>query len=347
MASPTSNLVLPPEVLVIVFKNLCTLNDIISCKKVCTNWKNVIVAMFKDKGKFLLVSEKAHEIVDLLNPKANYELLTTNIPRVKFATGGLLQKSPIICGGWSNDDCVVIGKPEIEMKIYEKRFNHASVLLDQNTLWLVGGNNENGLLRSTEFIKFGQPPIKGPNLPFRIGSHSMIHYDKKSIYIIGGVQNGSCSNKTWIVDPTNEFLTREGPSLNMKRYKHCCAKMTLNDRTILVVVGGGGRYNNFDSVEILDPTTNNVWTMGPNLPLMQKDITMITSPTGKGVIVMGGETEPNQFSKAIFEMTENLEWIKLKHSLKNDHDGPIALPIPDDMVYEKLQVKNKNKRRKL
>ena len=74
---------------------------------------------------------------------------------------------------------------------------------------------------------------------------------------------------------------------------------------------------------------------------------MVTSPTGKGVIVMGGETEPNKFSKAIFELTENLEWKTLKHSLKNDHDGPIALPIPDDMVYEKLQLKNKNKRRKL
>ena len=71
-----------------------------------------------------------------------------------------------------------------------------------------------------------------------------------------------CSNKTWIVDPTNEFQITEGPSLNEARNNHGCAKMTLNGRIILVVAGGfrnGGRLN---SVEILDPQGNNVWTQG-------------------------------------------------------------------------------------
>ena len=91
----------------------------------------------------------------------------------------------------------------------------------------------------------------------------MIQYDEKSIYIIGGFQNGSISNKTWIVDPTNEFQITEGPSLNKGRYSHGCAKMTLNGRTILVVAGGNGeRYETLDSVEILDPSGNNVWTPG-------------------------------------------------------------------------------------
>ena len=91
----------------------------------------------------------------------------------------------------------------------------------------------------------------------------MIQYDEKSIYIIGGFQNGSISNKTWIVDPTNEFQITEGPSLNKGRYSHGCAKMTLNGRTILVVSGGCGEdYKTLDSVEILDPSENNVWTPG-------------------------------------------------------------------------------------
>ena len=90
----------------------------------------------------------------------------------------------------------------------------------------------------------------------------MIQYNEKSIYIIGGQQNGSgYSNKTWIVDPTNEFKITEGPSLNNGRRDHGCAKMTVNGRTILVVAGG---YNSghVDSVEILDPLGNNVWTQG-------------------------------------------------------------------------------------
>ena len=89
----------------------------------------------------------------------------------------------------------------------------------------------------------------------------MIKYDDKSIYIIG-----SLSNRTWIVDPTNGFQIKKGPSLNIKRKGHGCAKMTLQGRTILVVAGGMGSANRrsgyLTSVEILDPTKNEKWTIG-------------------------------------------------------------------------------------
>ena len=151
----------------------------------------------------------------------------------------------------------------MEMKMIEIRSGAASVALDQNTLWIVGGFNGNRL-SSTEFIKLGQRSsrgvFEGPDLPFTIYDHSMIQYDDKSIYIIGGMQNGQFfSNKTWIVDPSNGFKIKEGPSLKNGRYSHGCAKMIVNGRTILVVAGGFGAM---DSVEILDPQGNNVWTQG-------------------------------------------------------------------------------------
>ena len=57
--------------------------------------------------------------MDFLNPKTNCELLANNVPRVSWATGGLLQNSPIVCGGYdgnfiTSQDSVAIGKPEIE-----------------------------------------------------------------------------------------------------------------------------------------------------------------------------------------------------------------------------------------
>ena len=79
--------------------------------------------------------------------------------RVIGATGGLLQNLPIVCGGFNygtSQDCVVIGQPEMEMKMIEKRYDAASVALDQSTLWIVGGwNGHLNDLRSTEFIKLG------------------------------------------------------------------------------------------------------------------------------------------------------------------------------------------------
>ena len=89
--------------------------------------------MFYFIGKYLLLSARGHEIVDFLNPNAKYQLLANNVPRVDFAIGGLLQNSPIVCGGFNSQDCVVIGKQEKEVKMIEKRSSAASVAIYQNT----------------------------------------------------------------------------------------------------------------------------------------------------------------------------------------------------------------------
>ena len=60
--------------------------------------------------------------------------------------------------------------------------------------------------------------------------------------------------------------------------------------------------------------------------------TMVTSPTGKGVIAMGGNN-----SKAMFELSQSMEWTRLEQTLRIQHRGPIAIPIPDALV-SKLEV---------
>ncbi len=63
---------------------------------------------------------------------------------------------------------------------------------------------------------------------------------------------------------------------------------------------------------------------------------MVTSPTGKGVIVMGGETETGETgeaSKAMFELSQSMEWTRLEQTLQIEHyGGQLAIPIPDEMV---------------
>ena len=72
---------------------------------------------------------------------------------------------------------------------------------------------------------------------------------------------------------------------------------------------------------------------------------MVTSPTGKGVIAMGGITKSGTRSKAIFELSQSMEWTRLEQTLKIEHFAPLAIPIPDELVCEKNE--SKNKRRKL
>ena len=109
--------------------------------------------------------------------------------------------------------------------------------------------------------------LPGPELPCSICQHSMIEVDSRTIYIIGGLQNGSLSspsNKIWTIDIISDNFSNEwieGPSLNEPRYRHACCKMTLKGKTILVVVGG----RNKSSVELLDTSvlfTEQKWIKG-------------------------------------------------------------------------------------
>ena len=72
---------------------------------------------------------------------------------------------------------------------------------------------------------------------------------------------------------------------------------------------------------------------------------MVTSPTGKGVIAMGGISSGRD-SKAMFELTQSMEWTRLEKTLQIEHyGGQLAIPIPDELVCQKNE--SKNKRRKL
>ena len=60
---------------------------------------------------------------------------------------------------------------------------------------------------------------------------------------------------------------------------------------------------------------------------------IVTSPTGKGVIVMGGETESEEDSKEMFELSQSLQWTRLEQTLQIEHNGDqLAIPIPDELV---------------
>ena len=59
---------------------------------------------------------------------------------------------------------------------------------------------------------------------------------------------------------------------------------------------------------------------------------MVTSPTGKGAIVMGGITIYGMNSDAMFELTQSMQWTIFEQTLKIDHFHPLAIPIPDELV---------------
>ena len=63
---------------------------------------------------------------------------------------------------------------------------------------------------------------------------------------------------------------------------------------------------------------------------------MVTSPTGKGVIAMGGSTTPFEYSKAMFELSQSMEWTRLEQTLQIGHYASLAIPIPDELVSKQV-----------
>ena len=63
-------------------------------------------------------------------------------------------------------------------------------------------------------------------------------------------------------------------------------------------------------------------------------LTMVTSPTGKGVIAIGGDSSGGR-SKAMFELSQSMQWTRLEQTLQIDHLAPLAIPIPDELVSKK------------
>ena len=225
---------------------------------------DLILALYKKFESYtprvLIITGKPFniEIIDLVNPKIKNELPTTIVPKCWGSVGGLIQEKLIICGGFqATHQLFVIG--QLSKNMLKHRVSASSVVLNTSTLWVVGGRDDDyNDLSSTELITLDQPPAKGPKLPFKVYSHGMVKYNDNAIYIIGGWQNGSESKDTWILDPSNGFRVKKGPSLKEARIGFSCGKMLFQGKLILVVAGGFVS----NSVEILDPSSNQGWTYG-------------------------------------------------------------------------------------
>ena len=165
---------------------------------------------------------------------------------------------------FSKECNVVLPKYKESFQMLEKRIDASSVEINQDTLWITGGHEK----KSSEIVSMNfQPTVKGKELPFTIHYHSMVAVDQHTIFIIGGKLDGTLNgnfptNKTWVIDPTNNFDLKPGPSLQVGRLRHSSSKIKINEK-IYLVVAGGIEFGRIDSVELLDTTSpDQGWIIG-------------------------------------------------------------------------------------
>ena len=202
------------------------------------------------------------------------------------SVAGLINETPIICGGYYYyDSCIVFGQTKTSIKMNEPRYRATSVVLNETTLWIMGGyigssrlvgNHNVGSsyrLSSTEFITLdSSTSVNGPALPNGLSHSCAFKYNDTHSYLTGGLDDSGITNKVLIfntiLDAGSSSWT-EGPRMNHKRVFHGCTVLHHCQKTWVVVAGGfiGNQGGHLDgngpknSVEILDPNKNK-WVQG-------------------------------------------------------------------------------------
>ena len=152
---------------------------------------------------------------------------------IRYATGGLMNGSPLICGGYgsptaspgSNSDqsaCYIYNNESHQWQLHanmnNKRSSTASAMLS-NGLWVTGGYQSGvGNLASTEIVKPDGTVIDGQDLPVATIGHCMVTMDNGHVAILGV---SSQHKSLHIFNPsTNTYTT--GPSMVFDRYSAGC-----------------------------------------------------------------------------------------------------------------------------
>ena len=296
----------------------------------------------------------------------------TEVPYVYSAAGATIGNHHFaICGGISkaksadtNKFCRIYEFKHLGSNDFPKmvkkhetlklRRHPSGIALDEYKFFVVGGEDANcyNYVNSTSEIITIDSVIPGPDLPFYIGHHSMILFDENTIFLIGGRQSeGSgperrieTSNKTWILNPKNEFSICGGPPLKIGRHSHSCAIIKRDGKSYIVVAGGEDINNKIlDSVEMLDPLSGQGWIDGPKLPRAQKNFPMTSGPSRKGIIAFAGLREKWEY-EIIWELSDDeylqdneLQWfINAENQRMNHRHSHLALPIPIDVISKTL-----------
>ena len=195
--------------------------------------------------------------------------LTKAVSRDAFG-GAVFNDQILICGGKSRyclyGDDVDALKSRSARALSYKRTYASIVPVNSTMLWVVGGLKTKPFgYDTTDFVHLNnKKTVKGPKLPILVVYHCMVDLEDGSFLLIGGRQNGIVSSQTWILNPSDISLTKEGPPLSMERYFHACGTMKDKYGNLIIVTAGGRdkNYLNTKSVEMLNTTLMKEWNFG-------------------------------------------------------------------------------------
>ena len=184
------------------------------------------------------------------------------------ATGGLIGDTVIICGGSDMlsyvDECYSLTSEKAKLVTHMSfaRYGAASIVLDDNTLWVTGGYNHGGSLASTEYVTV-TGTMSGPDLPMANYGHAMVAINKTCSMVIGGGNYQAYFSSTFFYD-RNEGEWINGPSLMQARKWHAAGIVTdeVTDEHFVAVTGGSNAFGSSGALESTEIFQDGEWVQG-------------------------------------------------------------------------------------
>ena len=203
------------------------------------------------------------------------------------ATGGLVNGSPIVCGGAPMEDYEMNDNATKNCYIYDftignwrflcdmiiARAHHRAVVVDYEggALWITGGM-DNGLLLSTTELVFPNGTVRwGPSLPEAIGGYCMVTLPNGRIMLLGGYSD---PDRVQFYDQKLNYLFKGPPmpfAMDDMKYNFACTVFNSplhHNRSVVLVTGGralGVERKSSRSSLIFDYTYQYLWENGKYL----------------------------------------------------------------------------------
>ena len=220
-----------------------------------------------------------------------------------------------ICGGQNSQDvlssCELFNvKNQTFTKIgnmYAERLGHASVLLKDNRVLIIGGSYTDVFCEiynpTTNTFTLCQSGLINDRASF---SANLLPDGKVIVFggfVLGGLgeeEDVNSLQSTEIYNPTTDSFSY-GPKMRVKRFGH--ASTTLLDGRILITGGGDENRRSSTSTEIYDPSTD-TFVDGPKMLIPRKFHSSSLLDDGR-VLVSGGMIDDAERTTEIYDPTTN------------------------------------------
>ena len=294
--------------------------------------------------------EESVEIVNL--DEENQDLICDDLLSLQIgtfgATGQILGKTPVICGGIGHADrCQAFenGLWSFIPNPTQLRFSAKSAILTNtdgnDALFIAGGHNNETSLDGAEIFN-GTTWINNEiqNLPISLKAHCFVKVNLSTLFSIGGENETHWLKNTYFYNfEANKWTA--GPFLNKERTHFSCGilrwKNPETNSSEKIIVAAGGFYDNshLESVELLylnsDDSVRGEWVKGPELPKPVTGSTMIEY--NNSVILIGGGSFADDDFRQMYQLSSpNGPWIKTRQTLKKERAAHVSFLVPDELV---------------